>query len=176
MMQQRVIAIDPGNEQSAWVAWDRDPESVVACGIQPNREILDLIDEDQRLHGLLCIEEIASYGMAVGKEVFRTCYWYGRFAEAWYRTHNANDAMLIERRVVKLHHCHSARATDANISQALKDRFGQPGTKKSPGKLFGIKSHLWAALALAVCIGDRLPIETPADRAMRHMAQGESIA
>lgn len=150
----QVIAIDPGPEHSAWVRWDAETQSLVDFGIQPNNEILFLMDEDPNMHGILCIEEIASYGMAVGKEVFRTCFESGRFAEAWYRTHNAERAKLVERRIIKLHHCHSARATDSNIRQALIDRFGPQGTKKSPGKLFGVKSHIWAALALAVCVGD----------------------
>jgi hypothetical protein len=103
----------------------------------------------------LAIERVASYGMAVGKEVFETCEWVGRFDEAWHATSGRN-ASLIYRRDVKLHLCQSARAKDANIRQALIDRFGAPGTKKAPGVTYGIKSHLWAAFALAVFAHDTL--------------------
>jgi len=145
------VAIDPGPEQSAWCLWDG--QRLLGSGIQPNAEILYLIDEDPAWKGRLAIEEIASYGMAVGKEVFRTCFESGRFAEAWRRTGNG-EAHMVERRFIKMHHCHSARATDANIRQALIDRFGAPGKKKEPGMLFGVKSHIWAALALAVYAHD----------------------
>jgi hypothetical protein len=42
------------------------------------------------------------------------------------------------------------RAKDSNIRQALIDRFGEPGTKKVPGLLYGIKKDEWSALALGV--------------------------
>jgi len=42
------------------------------------------------------------------------------------------------------------RAKDANIRQALLDLIGPQGTKKTPGPTYGIKSHTWAALAVAV--------------------------
>lgn len=58
------------------------------------------------------------------------------------------------RRAVKLHLCGSMRAKDGNIRQALVDRFGGQaqavGTKKAPGPLFGLSSHRWSALAVAV--------------------------
>lgn len=41
------------------------------------------------------------------------------------------------------------------MRQALIDRFGAPSTKKAPGLLYGVSSHMWAALALAVCAHDR---------------------
>jgi hypothetical protein len=59
-------------------------------------------------------------------------------------------AELVFRRDVKLHLCGSARAKDPNIRQALLDRFGPVGTKKAPGPLYGVKSHIWSALAVAV--------------------------
>jgi len=42
------------------------------------------------------------------------------------------------------------KAKDANIRQALIDKLGPVGTKKSPGPLWGVKSHIWSALAVAV--------------------------
>ncbi len=96
---------------------------------------------------------IACYGMPVGAETFETCVWIGRFIEA------ANtDPALVFRKDVKMHLCHTMRAKDANIRQALLDLFPatgggktpQVGTKKQPGPLFGVKSHAWAALAVAV--------------------------
>jgi len=69
----------------------------------------------------------------------------GRFAEV-----SRGSASLVFRRDVKMHLCGSARAKDANIRQALLDRLGPVGTKKAPGPLYGVKSHIWAALAVAV--------------------------
>ncbi len=64
------------------------------------------------------------------------------------------------RREVKLHLCGTARAKDNNIRAALLDRFGGSrsvavGTAKHPGPLYGIRSHEWAALALAVTFWDQ---------------------
>lgn len=50
--------------------------------------------------------------------------------------------------------CNSARAKDSNTRQALIDRFDAPGTKKSPGRLYGVKADEWAALPLAVYFED----------------------
>jgi hypothetical protein len=100
------------------------------------------------------IEMVASYGMAVGADVFETCVWIGRFYQVL--EDRCFEPGLIKRHPIKLHHCHSANAKDSNITQALVDRFapGQPnhgkGTKASPGWFYGFKSDIWAAYALAV--------------------------
>ncbi len=147
-----VLAIDPGPEKSAYVLWDGT--RVLSHGIVVNREIAYRFDFDSGFGrpSRLAIEMIASYGMAVGREVFETCVWIGRFAEAW----GGDDAILIPRLDIKVHLCKSARAKDANVRQALIDRFGTPGTKARPGVLHGISTHCWAALAVAVCAFDRL--------------------
>ncbi|MBQ1764316.1 MAG: hypothetical protein IIZ92_15615 [Aquincola sp.] len=95
----------------------------------------------------LAIEMIASYGMPVGREVFETCVWIGRFVQAW---HSPDKVRLVYRRDVKLHLCGSPRAKDPNIRQALIDKLGPAGTKKDPGPTYGVKSHAWAALGVAV--------------------------
>ena len=64
--------------------------------------------------------------------------------------------------------CKNNRAKDKNIRQALIDRFGPGkaaiGTKKAPGPLYGLKSHLWSALAVAVVAADALEGEAAKER------------
>ena len=101
------------------------------------------------LPDVVVIEKVESYGMAVGAEVFGTVLWSGRFAEAAHRV----PVVLLPRRAVKLALCADSRAKDANIRQALIDRFGGSaaiGRKASPGPLYGISRDVWSALAIAV--------------------------
>lgn len=81
-------------------------------------------------YDLLVIEMIASYGMPVGKEVFDTCVWIGKFIQT------AEDRKIqtkyIYRKDEKMNICNSMKAKDSNIRQALIDRFGIVGTKKKP--------------------------------------------
>ena len=60
---------------------------------------------------------------------------------------------MLPRRAVKLALCGDSRAKDANIRQALIDRFGGSaaiGRKAAPGPLYGISRDVWSALAIAV--------------------------
>ena len=142
-----VIAIDPGNIQSAYVVWDGS--KIIAHGILENSVMLGWISTETRPHDLV-IEQVRSYGMAVGATVFDTVFISGRLAQAWGR-----EFFMMPRMDVKMHLCHMAKAKDSNIRQALIDRFGEQGTKKSPGLLYGIKKDEWAALALAVTYYDK---------------------
>lgn len=146
-----ITAIDPGTTESAIVVWDAYTGQVLDSLIHCNEEILACITR-RKFDGIFVCEMVACYGMAVGKEVFQTVLWIGRFMQA--AIVNGNQFNLVYRQEVKIHHCHSARAKDANVSQALKDRFGQVGTKKNKGPLYGIKSHLWSALAIATYFAD----------------------
>src|SRR5262245_51419845 len=134
-----ILAIDPGTEVGAWVRYDGG--RVIDHGIERNADLLRRLstgtDPD------VVFEAIESYGMAVGREVFETVWWTGRFFEA--ATRAGSNASRLARKAVKIHLCGSARAQDSNIRVALCDRFGgqlaAKGTKKEPGPLFGIKSH-----------------------------------
>lgn len=140
-----ILAIDPGNEQSGWVLFANG--KVCDSGVGPNEPLLQWIKEWPTDADELAIEMIASYGMPVGREVFETCVWIGRFQQAWT---GKKPVRLIYRQAVKLHLCGSPRAKDANIRQALLDKLGPQGTKKQPGPLYGVKTHAWAALGVAV--------------------------
>lgn len=156
-----VLAIDPGNTQSAYVMIGPDRRPLFFDKL-PNDELL------ARLHhpdspitdvDAIAIEMVASYGMPVGADVFETCVWIGRFYEALTRC-AIDPLLLVKRHPVKLHHCQSARAKDTNIRQALVDRFapGQPnhgkGTKNAPGWFYGFRADVWQAMALAVYVAD----------------------
>ena len=162
MTAEYVLGIDPGNEYSAYALIRTETCFPVKCEKLPNRELHRRLPADQGPVGTeASIEMVASYGMPVGREVFETCVWIGRFLEVL--AQNAGrEPGLVYRRDVKLHHCHSPRANDATIRQALVDRFayGQPnrgkGTKKQPGWFHGFHSDIWQAYALAVATADRL--------------------
>lgn len=154
-----ILAIDPGNEKSAYV--------LISKGLRPlefkkmgNDAVLRRISQLTDMHGefTFAVEMVASYGMPVGKEVFETCFWAGMFwqaAKVW-------DKRLIYRMDEKLNLCHDSRAKDANIRQALIDRFasgtpnGGKGTKKAPGWFYGFSADVWQAYAVGVTCADMM--------------------
>lgn len=146
-----MLAIDPGTAESGYVIYDG--KGVCEAGVLPNEDML--IRVRQWPANRLALEMIASYGMAVGREVFETCVWIGRFQQAW---RDPTAVEFIYRRDVKQHLCGTSKAKDANIRQALLDLFPrtgggktpQIGTKAQPGPLYGVSSHAWPALAVAI--------------------------
>lgn len=144
-----VLSIDPGNVDSAYCFIDSDslkPESFEKTGNALVRAVVD-----SGCYDVLVIERVASYGMAVGKDVFQTCEWIGRFTEAGERAEK--PIHYIYRRDEKLHICGDSRAKDANIKQALVERFARhdfkqgKGTKARPDFFYGFKADVWQAYA-----------------------------
>lgn len=151
----RILAIDPGNQQSAYALLDADLRHVKFAK-KPNDEAMkDCITILEENTTVVVIEMIASYGMAVGKEVFETCVWIGRFIERL----APETYKLIYRREEKENLCGSMRAKDSNIRQALIDRFGVVGTKKNPGWFYGVSKDVWAAIAVGVTYHDKVEEE-----------------
>ena len=144
-----LLAIDPGLEKSGMVVLEAG--RVVASGLCENGDLLEIVKHGCQA-STLAIEMIDSYGMPVGKEVFRTLIWVGRFMQAWPRP---DEVRLIERRQIKLALCGTARAKDSNVRQALIDRLGPPGIKRAPGPTYGVTGHMWAALGVAVVAQER---------------------
>jgi hypothetical protein len=153
-----ILAIDPGTTESGWVVFEDG--AVSNSGVTANADLLgwlgDRIDACWADNGAeLAIEMIASYGMPVGREVFETCLWIGRFIQAW---HDPEAVKLVYRKDVKLHLCGTSKAKDPNVRQALLDLFPrtgggatpQIGTKAKPGPLYGVSSHAWPALGVAI--------------------------
>lgn len=154
-----LLALDPGPTETGWVLYG--DERVLASGVKDNHDLLAYMHRPYALSGdavhvdHLAVEMIASYGLAVGREVFETVLWIGRFMQAW---RDPEAVRLIYRRDVKLHLCGTSKAKDPNVRQALLDMFQrsgggatpQIGIKSKPGPLYGVSSHAWAALGVAV--------------------------
>ena len=147
-----IIAIDPGPTESAYVFWDG--AKVIGFAKVPNDDLLRLMLNPPRGVERVVIEKVASFGMPVGEQIFETVYWSGVFAQAF----GLSVVDRITRIEVKNHLCHSSRAKDGNIRQALIDKFGGPeaiGKKANPGPLYGVSGDCWSALAVAVTWWDK---------------------
>ena len=159
MNNNYILGIDPGCEYTAWVLVDADTLQPVRFEKAENYEVrqnlLDLFGRGDYIE--TAIEMVASYGMPVGKEVFDTCVWIGRFTEM---LKHYSPVTYVYRKDEKMTLCESMKANDATIKQALVDRFayGEPnhgkGTKRNPGWFYGFKQDVWAAYAVAVTYHD----------------------
>ena len=156
--EQQILAIDPGTTKSGMIhataTEGEDPLAIhTAFSEIPNIELIRFLGNFKQCR--ISIEMVACYGMAVGREVFETCIWVGKFLR------EAKTAglpvRLVYRREVKLLLCNSTKANDSNVRQALLDiypgsgggKVPQVGAKKEPGPLYGVSKHAWAALGVA---------------------------
>ena len=152
-----IFAIDPGNVESAYCIIDNELKPIVFDKVE-NDALLSRIREGIA-PSVLVIERVASYGMAVGKEVFQTCEWIGRFTEA--ALSHGWRVEYIYRQEEKLHICKDSRAKDANIRRALIDRFARHdlkngrGTKSAPDWFYGFRADIWAAYAVAITYAEK---------------------
>lgn len=151
-MVMLITAIDPGTTESAYVVLSG--ACIVAHDKIGNVDLLGMLRGTEP-SGPLVVEMIAPYGRIVGREVFATCVWIGRFLEAW-----RGVGRLLDRREIKkaLKLRAGAAASDADVRAALIARWGGPvalGTKRTPGPLRGITRDQWSALAVAVAWKER---------------------
>ena len=153
-----IFAIDPGSTESAYCMLSGDARPM-HFGKVPNMVIISLMRTYTKSLTAVVIERVASYGMPVGREVFDTCEWIGRYTQA--ATDLSLNVEYVLRQEEKLAICKSPNANDATIRRALIDRFAKhdftngKGTKKDPDFFYGFKSDIWSAFAVAVTYLDR---------------------
>ena len=152
----RVIAIDPGNVQSAYCIVDVETLKPLDFGKVENEELKAYIktirfQEEDRA----AIETLANFGNVVGRDVLDTAIWIGRFAETLDRK-LIHPADMVRRTDEKMHICGSTRANDKDIRLALIDRFCThdfktgKGTKGNPDFFYGFRADVWSAYAVAL--------------------------
>ena len=145
-----ILAIDPGTTYSGWClledskpvkwSWD-DNENILAAlnndvGVTPFPYVEDVV-----------IEDVSHYGMPVGKDVFDTVRWTGRFQQA-----SLVDVTYINRPVVKLNLCGSPRANDSTIRQAIIDLYGGDDVAIGGKKCKTCKGKGWVGRGRPACL------------------------
>lgn len=165
----RILAIDPGSEQSAWLLLvDGRP---VRFAKEPNDEVRDrlrwgLDSSDGGVADLIAdvvvIEFMSPRGEKLWTQTIETLWWAGRFAEAA----RPVPVERLSREAVKRHLCppnpdapRKGAAKDGDVWASLVERFGggpdvAVGRKAAAGPLYGIHGDCRAALATAVAWAD----------------------
>lgn len=149
-----ILAIDEGNEYSGYCVLDSETYEPLKFGKIDNNELLDMIPNLKETWNVseLAIERIESYGMAVGKSIFDTCVWAGRFIERCHRLGIKYE--WVTRKEEKMMICQSMKANDSTIRRALIDMFAKhdfkngKGTKKNPDFFYGFRADIWSAFAV----------------------------
>ena len=140
----RIIGIDPGSSESAYCVIDN--QKIIVAEKLPNPEFLRWL---RRLGGVdaAAIEGIQSYGLAVGREVFDTCYIIGRVLVIC--ASNFLPCHVYNRPEYSRAICGCGKVTDAVVRSALLVRFG--GDKRGePLYLLKGSSDKRSAFAVAV--------------------------
>lgn len=142
-----IHAIDPGPLKCG-VVTVYDDERIAHAGVESTDSVIaNLYSAPVPIE--VVVEEVECYGMAVGRSVFDTVKVIGRIIEACSRC-GLPEPVMLPRRQVKIALCNSAKAKDPNIRQAIIDRYGGKHETKKGGALYGVKTHAWSALAIAL--------------------------
>ena len=145
-MNEILLAIDPGDEYSAFVFMDMETYKPLYFAKEKNEDTTAV-----NVKHVAC-EMIAFYGMGVGAHVFWTCVVIGKFITLLEQAGCKVD--YIYRKDEKMNICKSMKAKDSNIRIALVDRFAQfdkktgKGTKKNPDWFYGFSADCWQAYAV----------------------------
>lgn len=162
-----VLGIDPGPTHSAFSAirpGEPPSKALKGCGYLENEKLLPVIRQWSSFHGVsdavLAIETYQNYNLRVGKDVFESIFWTGRFYEVWMNAHSdPTPPLRLTNPQIRGLLCHSSSATQSAVSEVLYGLFGPGrknaiGTKKEPGPMSlytpDPKNHLKDSLAVAV--------------------------
>lgn len=150
----KILAIDPGNRESGYALINMPDFKLIEFGKVENESLLITLStlQQKRSFDVVAIEMVGCYGMAVGKDVFETCVWIGRFKQQLHE----ESITYIYRKDEKITLCNSMKAKDSNIRQALINRYAEydfkngKGTKKNPDVFYGVSKDVWQAIAVGV--------------------------
>ena len=168
-----ILAFDTGNMASGVAIVSTDYE-LLWFGKYDNVILLtSLLPEqiDKYKPKRVVLEEISSYGMAVGASVFDTARWIGRQMQ-WLADRYAYldkevspldyTVELVKRKRYITELCGDPKAKDKNVKAYLIERFAPntsnygKGTKRNPGFFYGVSNDSWSAIAIGFWYADKI--------------------
>lgn len=145
-----LCTVDPGTRETGYlyvnVIGNRLLLPPVECGVKYNSAFAARLLSTRPA---LVVCEKFEGGRFFGKSSIETVMFIGEL-KALCRVEGIKFILLPRRYVRKaVTGKGSGKGMDVRVRRALIDYYGEPGTKKEPGKTFKITSHIWAALGLA---------------------------
>lgn len=149
-----VMAIDPGNEYSAWCVYFPDTHSIGSFGKAKNNVVREVLKNSTQWEHDYAIEIPRLIGQQVWQQCIDTAVEAGRFRQII----QAYDCATVYRHDVKMHLLGRSNGNDSQIRQAIMSLFPATGggknpvvgIKSNPGPLFGVSKDVWAALGVAL--------------------------
>ena len=157
-----ILAIDPGPETCGVVVYCTDERRVlVAEKAEPTESAVKRVSQmaTQGSAQLVACERVQSYGIS-GSSLLLTAETYGRISERA-AFGGIQFAGLYRREVLRELDLLGARGNrDAAVRARMIEMHGGTqkaavGRKAKPGPLYGVSSHAWQALGLAVAVASR---------------------
>lgn len=152
-----IVGIDPGPEKCGLAVYDTGARRVLEAHKDLSVEdTLSALDIYAGRAGLVGIERVQSYGIA-GSSLLRTSETVGRLWQCS-QALRLPTVLLFRREVLRGLDVTGKGNRDSLVRERLIEMHGgerrkAQGTKKQPGPLYGVASHAWAALAVAVVAG-----------------------
>ena len=144
-----ILAVDPGPKTCGWVAYDDRTRRVTeSFAKMPVEDVVSQLRHADRTCAV-AIERCQSYGQS-GDSLLQTSEVVGRLWQS--AKYFDMEVHLIFRREVLRHLdvLGSKGNRDKLVRARLIQILGPKGTKKNPGPCFGVSSHAWQALGVAV--------------------------
>lgn len=142
-----LLAIDPGPEKCGVVClWD----GKILLAEEACLDRVRFLISWQFTHAPDAVAcEAITPQKTIGVSTIETCYAIGAIREMCLMRAPIAEFHLVPRRDVIRALC-LGRANDAVVRAELESRGWTKGTKKAPGRAYGVAGHAWQALALAV--------------------------
>lgn len=143
---ENYIGIDTGEKKTAFAVYSPKKQKIIDKDIVNNDLVFEAIKKHKE-NSLVGIELIECFGFVVGRSVFETAVWTGRFLQ-FFVSENINY-IRVYRRDYKLHFCNSLKARDSNVKANLETIF-----RNKKNFFDGVKKDIWQALAIALYVYD----------------------
>lgn len=148
----RILAIDPGNVQSAFVLLSLVDRRPLNFGKIDNWELrASLANGDIPSFGTLVSEFPRPRGQLASKELFDTAAWIGVFEEVVRSNRPTVEIERMDRKDVKMTLCEHPRAKDPQIRQALIDLYGGETVAIGGKKCSKCKGKGWFGAGRPTC-------------------------